>query len=167
EDLRPCAAEVRRLVGELRPPALDDGLEAALRGECRRLSSPGFSVRLHVDQPLADLPAAVEVAAYRIVAEAVTNAARHAHAAGCVVTVARPGPLVIEVTDDGAGLTAAAPRRAGSGGGVGLSSMRERAAELGGSCEVTAARPHGTTVVARLPLHLATPVVAPPAEVAA
>lgn len=160
DDLRTCTGEVRRLVDELRPPALDDGLEAALRDECRRLSRPGFSVRLHVEPPLADLPAAVEVAAYRIVAEAVTNAARHAEAAVCTVTVGRPGPLVIEVTDDGVGLDGAAPRHNGSGsavGGVGLGSMRERAAELGGACEVTTAQPHGTTVVARLPLHLATP----------
>jgi two-component system, NarL family, sensor kinase len=93
------------------------------------------------------LPAAVEVAAYRIAQEALTNVSRHAHARTCSVRLACSGGrfLEIEVADDGIGL----PER--PEGGVGLSSMRERAAELGGTCEVGNTS-SGTKVLARLPL---------------
>jgi signal transduction histidine kinase len=91
----------------------------------------------------------VEVAAYRIVSEALTNVARHARARTCRITVGRLRALTLEITDDGVGLTD--PVRHG----VGLASMRERAAELGGDCELTAASPRGTAVRVRLPLHRA------------
>jgi two-component system NarL family sensor kinase len=102
---------------------------------------------------LPPLPAAVEVAAYRIVQEALTNVSRHARARKCTVRLACPGgrALEVEVTDDGVGL----PDR--PEGRVGLSSMRERAVELGGTCEIAPASPNsvspsGTRVFARLPL---------------
>lgn len=145
EDLRACTREVRQLVDQLRPAALDRGLEAALRTECERFDGPQLTVRLRVEQDLGGLPAAVEVAAYRVVAEALANVARHAGAAGCEVTVRRAADLVIEVTDDGIGF--AGPRA----GGVGLESMRERAAELGGRCEIAEVPPHGTRVRVSLP----------------
>jgi signal transduction histidine kinase len=148
-DLRSCRREVRRLVDRLRPPALDRGLEAALRAECRRFQGAALDVRLRVGASLDDLPAAVEVAAYRIVSEALTNVARHARARTCRITVGRLRALTLEITDDGVGLTD--PVRHG----VGLASMRERAAELGGDCELTAASPRGTAVRVRLPLHRA------------
>jgi signal transduction histidine kinase len=145
-DLDKCKSEVRQLVDELRPPALDNGLEAALREVCRSFDSPTLSVRLRVDQSLGELPAAVEVAVYRIVAEALTNAARHADASSCTVTVERSAGLAVEITDDGIGIDGSAT------GGVGLGSMRERAAELGGTCTVTAASTTGTVVSIRIPL---------------
>ena len=86
------------------------------------------TVQLELIGDLDGLPAAVEVAAYRIVAEALTNVARHSSARTCVVTVSRQRSLVLEIVDDGVGITTPA------GAGVGLSSMRERAAELGGDC---------------------------------
>ena len=96
------------------------------------------------------MPAAIEVAAYRIVQEALMNVSRHARASTCSVRIACPGSpcraLVIEVTDDGVGLPDRLER------GVGLSSMHERAVELGGTCEVTPASPSGTRVFALLPL---------------
>ena len=92
-----------------------------------------------------ELPAAVEVAAYRIALEAVTNAVRHAGASRIEVRlVAGTDALVVEVRDDGAGITADARP------GVGLASMRERAAEVGGWCTVAPQSP-GTRVVAHLP----------------
>jgi signal transduction histidine kinase len=145
-DLRACTAEVRRLVDALRPPALDRGLEAALRTECARFDAGSLSVRCEVDGSLEGLPPAVDVAAYRVVAEALTNAARHSGARTCRVLVHRAGALDVEVVDDGAGILPSA--RAG----VGLGSMRERAAELGGSCTVAAAPGGGTSIRLELPL---------------
>jgi signal transduction histidine kinase len=96
-------------------------------------------------QRLPALPAAVEVAAYRIVLEAVTNAARHSGAHNCSVSVTLNGDLLLCVVDDGSGLP---PARQG----VGLGSMRERAEELGGTCVVTFREGTGTTVEAVLPV---------------
>jgi signal transduction histidine kinase len=102
-----------------------------------------------VDAPesLPALPAAVEVAAYRIVHEALTNVVRHACAHRCCVHLAlENGVFMLEIEDDGVGLPA--ERRAG----VGLLSMRERAEELGGSLSVGTVPGGGTRVLARLPL---------------
>ena len=145
DDLRTCTAEVRRLVDQLRPAALDQGLESALRAECRRFDGPHLGIDLTVDGDLRTLPAAVEVAAYRIVAEALSNVVRHAHASRCEVRVSRGDGLLVEVADDGVGLAGPRP------GGVGLDSFRHRAAELGGSCEITAGAQGGTLVRVRLP----------------
>ena len=140
--------DVRRIVEGLRPPALDElGLDEALRQLAARLEVPGApEIAVTVDVP-GRLPAAVEVAAYRIVSEAVTNAVRHAAAHRVAVQVAVPGPcVVVEVCDDGCG--AAGPRDEG----VGMVSMRERAVEIGGSLVVDSPRGHGTRVRAELPL---------------
>jgi signal transduction histidine kinase len=143
-----CAVEdVRRLVAGLRPPVLDDlGLLDALRvaGPASH-DGAGPAVRFHVEGDLADLPAAVEVAAYRIVSEAMTNAVRHARASTVEVRLeVTPEVLAVQVDDDGTGIDPASPR------GVGLVSMRERAAELGGWCAVAPAE-RGTSVRAELP----------------
>ena len=147
-------AEVRRLVDGLRPPALDQlGLVTALRQRAEEgtVTARSGRHRLHwrveADGEIDPLPAAVEVAAYRIVLEAVTNAIRHSNAETCIVRLRREdGTLVVVVRDDGTGLVAA-PRL-----GVGLTSMRERAEELGGSCTVTSGEGAGTVVEARLPV---------------
>ena len=141
--------EVRRIVADLRPPALDQiGLVAALRQHADLLSSRS-SGRLHVDVAAAGnlppLPAAVEVAAYRIALEAMTNTARHSGAHTCQVSVALDGALHLTVRDDGSGLPASAP-------GVGLTSMRDRAEELGGTCRVVFTEGGGTCVEAQLPV---------------
>ena len=144
-DLRSCTIEVRRVVDQLRPPALDSGLEAALRAECLRFTTPMLSVHIRFDGDLDRLPAAVEMAAFRIVAESLTNVTRHARANTCRVHVARGHSLTMRVVDNGIGLPST--RRAG----VGLTSMRERAAELGGDCEIIGTS-DGTTVEVRIPL---------------
>jgi signal transduction histidine kinase len=140
--------DVRRIVEGLRPPALDElGLAEALHQLVRRLETPeGPTVEVMVEV-LGRLPAAVEVATYRIVAEAVTNAVRHAGAQQVAVRVSVSGPcVVVEVCDDGAG--SAVPRAEG----VGLVSMRERAVEIGGTLVVESAHGRGTQVRAQLPL---------------
>jgi two-component system, NarL family, sensor kinase len=141
--------DVRRLVNDLRPPALDEfGLTAALRQHADRVSVRDGHLAVTVAAPphLSTLPAAVEVAAYRIAMEAVTNAARHARARQCWLRLSVDDTLEVEVCDDGVGLPAV--RREG----VGLAAMRERAAELGGSCVIDGRPGGGTRVLARLPL---------------
>ncbi|MGQ0775998.1 MAG: histidine kinase [Pseudonocardiales bacterium] len=145
-DLKSCTGEVRQLVDELRPPALDRGLDAALRAECQRFNTTELAVRCEVEGSVEGLPAAVEVAAFRIVAEALTNVARHSQAHTCHVTVHRNGTLRVQVIDDGIGISSSA--RAG----VGLNSMRERAAELGGDCRIGPAPGGGTSIQLELPL---------------
>ncbi|HEY5785373.1 MAG TPA: sensor histidine kinase [Microlunatus sp.] len=145
-DLAAAVQEVRRLVHGLRPPALDDlGLLAAVEQQAETARAGGL--RVEIDAGRVDaLPAAVEVAAYRIVAEALTNATRHARATSARVQLtAEPGVLVVEVADDGIGISS--DRTAG----VGLLSLRERAAELGGSTTVTCPPEGGTTVRTVLP----------------
>lgn len=153
--------EIRRLVYDLRPPALDElGLLGALRDFVDRLDTAGgartvFSLHAPADWPA--LPAAVEVAAYRIVTEAVTNVVRHADAATCTLRLEPAGDrLRLEVADDGRGLPPD-PRP-----GVGTRSITERATELGGTASVhPAATGRGTVVRAELPL---SPVEAPVEE---
>jgi len=108
----------------LRPPVLDElGLLGALQEQLRHAALP---VTLSVPPELPALPAAVEIAAYRIVTEAVTNITRHAAASGCLVTIACADQLTLDIRDDGAGDSNWSP-------GIGLTSMRERATALGGT----------------------------------
>ena len=141
--------EVRRLVQGLRPPALDDlGLLEALRAYARQLDVGGLRVDVSGPEALPALPAAVEVAAYRIAQEALTNVVRHASARRCTVSLQVGAALELEVRDDGHGIrTEQRPHH-----GLGLRSMRERAAELGGTVTVDAPATGGTRVRALLPL---------------
>jgi signal transduction histidine kinase len=150
---RALTGEVRELVYGLRPPALDAvGLAGAIERAANALrvedgSEATPEIKMHVDGDTGALPAAVEVAAYHIAREAIANAVRHADASRCRIDLdIRGHRVVVEVRDDGRGLPFdVAP-------GVGLHSMRERATELGGSCEVTASPGGGTLVRAELPV---------------
>jgi signal transduction histidine kinase len=148
-ELRTAIADIRRLVHGLRPPALDElGLVGALQRLAEGIGAEGGGLRISVEVPagLPPLPAAVEVAAYRVVQEALTNVVRHAHAHSATVRLtADPDALTVDVDDDGTGLPADLVA------GVGLSSMRERASEMGGSCDVEGAPAGGTRVHAVLP----------------
>jgi signal transduction histidine kinase len=146
-------ADIRRVVDELRPASLDQlGLVGAIRerayyfGAGADSTRAGLRVRIDTQGDLDMLPAAVEVAAFRIAIEAVNNAARHSGAAECVVLLRRDTELHVEVRDDGRGLPEA------FGTGVGLGSMRERALELGGSCRVEQTPRGGTIVRATIPI---------------
>ena len=158
EDMRATVAEVRSLAYDLRPPALDQlGLVPAISDHVERSraaegGAEGWGMHVEVDaaDPLPPLAAAVEVAAYSIAREALTNAARHAKARHVRVRLRLDGPpgrrqLAIEVADDGTGLSP------GHLPGVGMQSMRERAEELGGTLTVEAPTNGGTRVLARLP----------------
>lgn len=151
-DIEGTIHEIRRLVYDLRPPALDElGLAGAIRERvaqyCGGIANNGLRVVVAAPDRLPALPAAVEVAAYRIVQEALTNVVRHASARACAVRLAlQAGALCVEVVDDGVGMPA--ERKAG----VGLRSMHERAEELGGSLTAEVLPIGGTRVFARLPL---------------
>jgi signal transduction histidine kinase len=202
DDLHGALADVRRLVYDLRPPALDQlGLAGAVREAAQQYHlrgaaaagaggssadggavdavADGLAVTVDVPERLPPLPAAVEVAAYRIVQEALANVVRHARARTCTIRlalttaaaaapngptppedaplgrqIAAPDALVMVVADDGVGLPP------GCRAGVGMASMRERAAELGGTCVVAALPSGGTRVAARLPLSASAPPAA-------
>lgn len=142
-------ADIRRLVFDLRPPTLDElGLIGAIQEYARQIvSQDGLQIRLDVPEELPLLPAAVEVAAYRITLEALANFIRHSQGSNCQVTItSQNNHLQVEIRDDGIGL----PK--GVQAGVGLNSMRERAAELSGTCIIEALSQGGTLVRARLPL---------------
>ncbi|WP_405652544.1 sensor histidine kinase [Streptomyces sp. NBC_00019] len=146
--------EVRRIIDDLRPPVLDDcGLAAAVARLADRFNTASLTVTASISAHLPELPATTETATYRIAAEALTNIARHAAAstAHLALEVDAPGRLVLQITDNGKGLPAR-PRPEG----VELTSMTERADEIGGHCTIT--RPpadgRGTVVRALLPLHV-------------
>jgi signal transduction histidine kinase len=163
-DVQSTLADIRRLVDGLRPPALDEfGLLGAVSQQAARLGGSTTSDRVTAisvagtPSPLPDLPAAVEVAAYRIAVEALTNAVRHAAARSCQVRLEVGEALVIEVVDDGHGL----PQRLTPG--TGLESMEARARDLGGSLRLEPRRGGGTRLVARLPLdRVGMPAMPPP-----
>lgn len=147
EQLSTATAEIRRLVYDLRPPALDDlGLGGAIRAQARQYAHPALQIQLDLPDALPPLPAAVEVAVLRIVQEALTNVVRHAQAHCCTIRLAVGDLLELEIADDGHGLPAQVQA------GVGLISMRERAAELGGNCRVEPGPGGGVRVCARLPV---------------
>ncbi len=147
-EISQCVLDIRRVVDGLRPPALDDlGLAGVVREHAASLSAAGLSVEVDCPPDLEVASAAVEVAAYRIVTEAMTNVVRHADATRCAVSLeCAEGWLRLDVSDDGIGLTDS------HRDGIGLSSMRERAAELGGSVAVEGRSGSGTTVNAILPV---------------
>lgn len=148
--LRGTVADVRRLVEGLRPPSVDDlGLRGAL-GELAGALAVGAGLELDLDLPDEEpaLPAAVEVAAYRVAQEALTNVVRHAGATRLRLGLQVAGSqLRLQVVDDGRGLGATPATR-----GVGMGSMSERAREIGGRVDVSTATPSGTAVTLTLPL---------------
>jgi signal transduction histidine kinase len=146
--------DVRRIVYDLRPPALDDlGLEQALRQRAAEFGHgdpardrPALAVRFEVEGDLKKLPAALEVATYRIVSEAMLNTWRHTVARHCTVTLHLDDGLRVEVSDDGGGLPLTVRP------GVGMISMMERARELGGRCSIGGGPEGGTRISAAIPV---------------
>lgn len=153
EQIELIIGDIRRVVYNLRPPALDElGLAGAIREYVARFGNEGqaynagLKVTIEASESMPPLSAAVEVAAYRIVQEAVTNVIRHAHAHSCHIRLLLEDALQIEVNDDGIGIEEADRI------GVGLTSMCERAEELGGTFTIKKASPCGTQITACLPL---------------
>jgi signal transduction histidine kinase len=141
--------DVRGLARTFLPPLLEErGLPSALEDLAARFDGPELAVRAEVDGAAADaLPAPAAVGLYGVAAEAVTNAHRHARAAHCVIRLDLAGDAVrLQVADDGAGIDP--DRRPG----VGLRSVRERAAELGGTARIGPDRDGGTLVEVTVPV---------------
>ncbi len=147
--LKSTVDEVRAVIQGLRPAVLDNlGLAAALRELGGSFTAPGFAVSVHVAD-LAALPAAVEVAVYRIAAEALTNAARHSRGTSACLRVEQQGDtLLVNVHDDGGGCPPDP-----SSNGLGIASMQQRALELGGTFALhTGNGGRGTRMEATLPV---------------
>jgi signal transduction histidine kinase len=147
EQIKSTIEDIRRLVYELRPPALDElGLEKAVRAFVDQQKIDGLIITIADSDGVSTLPAAVEVAAYRIALEGITNVIRHAQAAKAVIRFFPDhNNLVVEIKDDGIGLPEPIPI------GVGMSSMRERAEELGGEL-VLVPQETGACIRACLPI---------------
>ncbi|RCW48095.1 sensor histidine kinase [Paenibacillus prosopidis] len=162
--IRATVTDIREMVYNMRPPALDElGLISSIRERVREIGSPVSTLNIDLDVPhsLPPLPAAVEVAAYRIITEAMVNVLRHSHAQHCTVKLStvtssnseaadRVEGLLLEIADDGDGVQPGPDNH--RSGGIGLSSMRERAEELGGYCKIEQKRPRGTVIRAYLPI---------------
>lgn len=145
-EIQSALSDIRRLVHDLRPPALDQlGLVSALQEHIARQNGAPY-LTLTAPATLPPLPAAVEVAAYRIALEALTNAVRHAQAHTCQLHLQINSGLHLQIRDDGIGLPI------GYQAGIGLSSMRERAAELGGTFQIESKPGEGTAISVQLPL---------------
>jgi signal transduction histidine kinase len=125
--------EIRELVYELRPPALDElGLAGAIQSFIDREFSHYPQIKFEVNSELPTLPAAFEVAIYRITIEALTNIERHANARQATILISQNNnELLLKIYDDGSGL------QDGYRAGVGMASMRERAEELGGKFSIS------------------------------
>ncbi len=155
EQMQQAVSDIRDLIYGLRPPVLDDlGLYGAVEEFANRVQQHGMPrVTLHLAPALVPLPAAVEVAAYRIFQEALNNVVKHAQASLCEIRLetkwedaAKDAYLLLDVIDNGIGI--ASQRLSG----VGLQSMRERSEELGGQLVIEAAAGGGTRIQALLPL---------------
>lgn len=149
KQVRAGLAEMRRMIYALRPPILEEwGLLAAIREQIiPAVRQAQIQVMADLPQELPSLSAAVEVAVYRIIQEALANVVRHARAHSCSLCLftTPSGLLIIEIGDDGVGMPSPIVL------GVGIRSMRERVAELGGTCLIAASATGGTRISVRIP----------------
>jgi len=144
-EIQSAISDIRLLVNELRPAALDQlGLVSALREHIARQNG-NLQITLTAPDHLPTLSAAVEVAAYRIALEALTNTIRHAQAHTCQLHLQINNGFHLQIRDDGVGLPI------GYQAGIGLSSMRERTAELGGTFHIESIPGSGTVISVQLP----------------
>ena len=143
EAVRSSLEDVRRIALELRPEARDDlGLISALAVLCERFAQrSGLTVTQHIDDELPELDPEAELVVYRVAQEALTNVARHSDSDHADLSLrARPAGLVMTVSDDGRGL------EENQGPGTGIRGMRERAALIGATLEITTAAGGGCEV---------------------
>ncbi len=157
--------DVRTFARGLRPPLLDEvglgpALQALIDGNVDRSA---LVVTLDVPERLPRLPPSTELAAYRVVQEALTNVLRHSGASRVSLAARNDGgTLAVWLIDDGCGFDPGEAAGATPGQHLGLVSMRERAAFAGGSLEVDSAPGRGTTVCLRIPLAATAPAAAGP-----
>jgi PAS domain S-box-containing protein len=157
EFVRQAVAEARRVIADLRPTTLDDlGLRPALSALVEKLSVEGYEV--HYREALGDvrLPIRLETVLFRVTQEALSNVRKHAGRTPVNIAIERhaDGAVRLEVRDQGQGFDPRETTQGGPGERVGISSMRERVALLGGEFEVRSKPGEGTTVVAEIPLRM-------------
>lgn len=148
--------ELRRLMSDLRPPALDEGgLEAALRDQVE-LFQRRTGLRATFESALdGELEPDAQVVLYRIAQEALTNVTKHAHASHVSVRLTTPNHhATLEVSDDGVGFDETLARHRAKDGHFGLAAMDQRASMVGGSLEVRSAPGGGTRVVVDVPVRI-------------
>jgi signal transduction histidine kinase len=149
-------AEARRVIADLRPTTLDDfGLATAVRMQVVEMRAGGYEARYEETLGEERLPAALETALFRVAQEALNNVRKHAETDQVYVALGRRNGVVrLEVRDWGRGFEPAEVAASGGGPGerVGLSSMRERVALLGGDFEIQSVAGEGTSVTAEVPL---------------
>ena len=143
--------DLRGLSHDLRPAVLDRlGVAAALQDLTKSMTTSDLSVELLVDPPSVRLPAEVSITLYRIAQAALANLAQHAKARRATVSLSGdPRSLRLEIADDGVGFD---PSASGSGAGIGIIGMRERATWLGGTFKIESAPGQGTKVLVEMPL---------------
>jgi signal transduction histidine kinase len=142
---------VRDVLTDMRPPGLDElGLLAALREHAEQVAQrSGLALQVHGAEPQPRLPAATEIALFRVVQEALTNIVKHARASAATVSLrTQPGVVTLTVADDGAGFDGEARAMAA---GMGMASMRERAEAVGARAHVESAPGRGTRVIVEVP----------------
>ena len=145
------SAEIRTISYLLHPPLLDElGLVTALRALVDGFSHrSGIETILHIDNNLARLPCEMETSVYRIIQECLSNVHRHSGSTTATIRVERQSTEIrVEIQDHGKGISA---EKTGADSGVGLTGMRERAAQLGGALQIESGKT-GTTVIVQLPL---------------
>jgi signal transduction histidine kinase/ligand-binding sensor domain-containing protein len=151
EKLIQVGTDIRQISHDLHPPVLQEaGLPQAVQGYCEEFSaSSGIPVSCDADEVARELSRGAALALFRVVQEALGNAAKHAHATRITVRLTRSdGTVSLLVSDDGVGFD---PSRLGMSGGLGLITMRERASQLNGTFEFASAPGHGTTIRVVIP----------------
>jgi two-component system sensor histidine kinase UhpB len=150
-----CLGQIRLLVYDLRPSMLDDfGLVPALRWYVKsHLEPSGLAVETDFEDGEGRLPADVETGLYRIAQESLANVMKHSGATRASLRLeTKPGYAVVAIEDNGVGFAAGADKQRDGGHGVGLLSMRERAASLGGTLHVESSAGRGTRVHVVIPI---------------
>ena len=157
--------EVRRISMDLRPSMLDDlGILPTLNWFLRnfKTSHPTIQVNKRIRVAEGAIPEALKITLFRIVQEAFHNATQHGHASEIALSLSLArGTLSLSLSDNGKGFDPTAQDRASGGGGLGLSSMRERAECSGGTFEVLSSPGKGTQLMAAWPLSFGAPLLGP------
>ena len=155
ETLRASIKELRQVLAGLRPPALEElGLAHAIRQDMERLTGDGVSCSFEVDGSAVRLPASVEITAFRIAQETLTNVSKHAKASEVSLKLAfKSDELTLKVRDNGCGFDLSRTLEgAGTGGHLGLLGIKQRVDALGGVLEITSNPGSGTRFEIRMPI---------------
>lgn len=144
--LKDAINDIRQLVYDLRPPILDElGLTFAINELIRQYSHSEIHFKVFMPPNVSTLPAAIEIATYRIIQESISNVIRHSNATECIIKITMNNYLTIEITDNGKGISTISKK------GIGMASMRERTEELNGTFHVISTSKQGVSIQAIFP----------------